>query len=47
MGQIIEKNVKIITGCWWENRELLEAYDGVFFDTYLDAKASSFKKLNS
>jgi len=39
------ENVKIITGCWWENRELLEAYDGVFFDTYLDAKASSFKKL--
>jgi len=25
------ENVKIITGCWWENRELLEAYDGVFF----------------
>ena len=38
-------NVRIITGCWWEQRELLETYDGIFFDTHLDAKASKLRHL--
>jgi len=39
------KSVKVLEGSWYENRDQLKKYDGIFFDTHLDPHHHLFKKL--
>lgn len=38
-------NVKILEGCWWDSKGLLDKYDGIIYDAYLDVNHSKLRKV--